>query len=319
MKRLLVVILLAVLALAGISIYADIGKLGDRLAGFEWWAFFAALGLALGNYAIRFWRWQGYLEYRGITAEKSMSALVFGSGLAMAVTPGKVGELIKSVLLRDRIGVEVARTAPIVVAERLTDLIALLILGLAGAIAYGVATRSVIAGLGLVVVCLIIVANRRLTYAILDKLARLGPLSRIAERLRVAHAEMAELVRPRPLVIATVLGVLAWLCECLGFALIAGAFPGAELNLGWAITIYAATTVAGALSFLPGGLVVTEAAMIVLLVQTQGLDKATASAATILTRLATLWFAVALGSVALATLRRVWPATPKRAPVAADP
>jgi uncharacterized protein (TIRG00374 family) len=69
--------------------------------------------------------------------------------------------------------------------------------------------------------------------------------------------------------------------------------------------IYAATTIAGALSFLPGGLGVTEGAMTLLLVQaTHGVDSPTAAAATILTRLATLWFAVGLGVIALAAARR---------------
>ena len=49
--------------------------------------------------------------------------------------------------------------------------------------------------------------------------------------------------------------------------------------------------------------------MTLFLVQSStGVDEATAVAATILTRLATLWFAVLLGLVALALLRRRMPA-----------
>ena len=47
---------------------------------------------------------------------------------------------------------------------------------------------------------------------------------------------------------------------------VGGMTCGAEVSLGLATLIYAATTIAGALSFLPGGLVVTEASMVVLLV-----------------------------------------------------
>jgi uncharacterized protein (TIRG00374 family) len=75
--------------------------------------------------------------------------------------------------------------------------------------------------------------------------------------------------------------------------------------LGLAILIYAVTTVAGALSFLPGGLLVTEAGMTLLLVQSaRGVDEPTAVAATLLIRLATLWFAVLIGLIALTALRR---------------
>jgi uncharacterized protein (TIRG00374 family) len=96
----------------------------------------------------------------------------------------------------------------------------------------------------------------------------------------------------------------------MGFALIVNGFPGAHVEAGLATLIYATTTVAGALSFLPGGLLVTEASMTLFLVASaHGLDRPAAVAATILTRLCTLWFAVVLGLVALVVLRRAKPQT----------
>jgi len=59
------------------------------------------------------------------------------------------------------------------------------------------------------------------------------------------------------------------------------------------------------LSFLPGGLGVTEGAMTLALVEGAAhFDRASAVAATLLTRLATLWFAVVLGIGFLALARR---------------
>jgi uncharacterized protein (TIRG00374 family) len=58
---------------------------------------------------------------------------------------------------------------------------------------------------------------------------------------------------------------------------------------------------AGALSFLPGGLGGAEAVMGVMLVAF-GADGAAAVAITLLCRIATLWFAVALGGIAVAVL-----------------
>jgi uncharacterized protein (TIRG00374 family) len=105
----------------------------------------------------------------------------------------------------------------------------------------------------------------------------------------------------------------------VGFSLIIAAFPGTDVPLGLATLIYAVTTIAGALSFLPGGLLVTEASMTLFLVQSSGgVDQPTAVAATILTRLATLWFAVLIGLAALAILYRVAPDA-ARALRASDP
>src|SRR5262249_28032523 len=82
-------------------------------------------------------------------------------------------------------------------------------------------------------------------------------------------------------------------------------FPGARIGLQGATFVYAATTVAGALSFLPGGLGMTEAGMLALLLRLgSGIDRGTAAAATFVTRAATLWFAGALGLPALLVYAR---------------
>src|SRR5207237_10418287 len=66
------------------------------------------------------------------------SALIFCSGLSMTMTPGKVGEWLKSYLLRERWRVPFGASAPIVLAERLTDGVAMLLLALGGLLAYGI-------------------------------------------------------------------------------------------------------------------------------------------------------------------------------------
>jgi glycosyltransferase 2 family protein len=288
----------------GVSIYGDVSELGDRLAGYAWWTFAAALGLALTNYALRYARWQIYLRHRQIAVPARTSALVFVSGFALSVTPGKIGELIKSYLLRAIQAIPIARSAPIVVAERLTDLIALLLLGLLGVALYGIAGTTVAAGGALVLAGLVVLAWPRLTHRLIDIATGSRRLARYRPRLRELYGGLAALVRPWPLTWATAIGIVAWLAECIGFALIVSGFPGTHVPLALAILIYATTTVAGALSFLPGGLVVTDAGMTWLLESARGADQATAAAATILTRLATLWFAVVIGMIALALLRR---------------
>jgi len=307
-RRLVIVTVAGIAVFAGFSIYADVSELGERLAGFGWWAFVAALGLALANYFIRFVRWELYLKASDINVPRRISALTFVSGFALSITPGKVGELLKSFLLRETHGVPLTKSAPVVVAERVTDLIALLVLGVVGVAIYGVAQNMVIAGAVCVGAGLVVLSWPRLANGLIGMVSSLKPFRKFGGRLREFYKGLAFLVHPARLSWSTGLAVLAWLAECVGFALIISAFPGTHVPLGLATLIYAATTVAGALSFLPGGLLVTEAAMTWFLVESaRGVDEPTAVAATILTRLATLWFAVVLGLIALTILRRIAP------------
>jgi glycosyltransferase 2 family protein len=292
-----------VIGLAAFSMVGDVRHLGDRMNGFAWSAFFAALGLAAANYMLRFVRWQLYLRMQQVRVPVASSAVVFGAGLSLSITPAKLGELVKSYLLREMHDVPAPRTAPIVVAERVSDLIALLCLAVVGVAAYGITPTFVLAAGALIAVGLVLLAWQRPTRALIDFVTGPARLRRLREPLHETLGHLSSLCRPGPLALATLIAVPAWACECLGFYLICRGFPGADVDLGLAMVIYAGTTIAGALSFLPGGLGVTEGTMTLALVRWH-LDRATAVAATLLTRLATLWFAVLLGIVFLTLARR---------------
>lgn len=297
--------IVVVIGAAAIFAVEDVSTLLDRLDGFAWSAFVLALALAFANYAIRFLRWQLYLRHQQVSVPVGSSALVFGAGLSLSITPAKLGELVKSWLLRELHDISPTKTAPIVVAERVTDLIALLVVAVIGVAVYGVETTLVIVAASLVGFGLLMLAWPRPTHWLIGLVTRPRFAQRFREPLLQIYDGLAAICRPRMLIAATLIGIPAWLAECVGFAAIVNAFPGAHVDLGLAMVIYAATTIAGALSFLPGGLGVTEGAMTLLLVQGAAkLDRATAIDATLLTRLATLWFAVALGLICLAIARR---------------
>src|SRR5439155_9090314 len=96
--------------------------------------------LTVWNYTLRWLRWNYYLRVLSVYGvSKVESALVFFSGFAMGLTPGKSGEVTKSYWLREIVGPDrapLARTAPIVFAERLVDGIAMLLLATSGLISF---------------------------------------------------------------------------------------------------------------------------------------------------------------------------------------
>lgn len=305
-RRLVVTFVLALVVYVGISLYADVGKLWAHLSVFPVLIILAACGLALANYALRFVKWDYYLRHLDIKVSRGRSLCVFLAGFVMSVTPGKVGEILKAYLLKGSDGVSMAQTAPVVVAERLTDLIAILALTVIGVTAFSSAQLVVAVGGAVVVLFLVVVSSRKLSLGLLGLVSKLPRLGRLSHKMEEFYDSMAALVTPVPLAWAVILSIAAWLCECVGFYLVVNAFPGAHLSLRLAVFIYALSTAAGALSFLPGGLGVTEGGMVALLVKTaSGVGRSVAVAATLLIRLCTLWLAVLLGFVALGVLHRL--------------
>jgi len=96
------------------------------------------------------------------------------------------------------------------------------------------------------------------------------------------------------------LSAVAWGLEGVGFALCTRELGFSGLDVAASVAVYAVATIVGAFTFLPGGIGLTEASMAAILV-TAGMAASAASAATLITRVVTLWWAVLLGWLMIAT------------------
>ena len=125
LRKVLVVMILFVLVYGAFAIYRGVGEIGERLRDYAWSTFVLGCALAFGNYVLRFFKWEFYPARLGLLrkadGERAITAsdsfLTFLSGFVLTVTPGKVGEVFKSLVLLETHGVPVAKTAPIVVAR----------------------------------------------------------------------------------------------------------------------------------------------------------------------------------------------------------
>lgn len=307
-RRLLVAILLGVLVYGAFVLYTGIRDLRASLARFEWTAFALALGLASGNYLLRFVKWQYYLkrlDVRGVGMLDSL--LVFLSGFVLTITPGKVGEVFKSAVLAKTHDVPAERTAPIVVAERLTDAIGIIILIVIGSGAFAGGLGWALTGSLACVLGLVLVVWERPLALTIDWLERRpGRLARLAPKLRVSVQSLRVVAGPAALLWPTALSVVAWAAEGVALFVLLRGFA-ASVPLGVAVFFYSTATLAGALIPVPGGLGVAEAMIQEQLVRLGGVGQGDATASMILVRFATLWWAVAVGFAALGVLRLRFP------------
>jgi glycosyltransferase 2 family protein len=322
-RKLVTGVLLAALVFAALALYGDVQELRRTASTFAPAAFAVGLLLAAGNYGLRVVRWHYYLRHIGVRIPIGESTLVFLAGFVMSVTPGKVGEVFKSLLLYESRGTSIARTAPIVVAERLTDLIALVLLTALGALTFEHGIAVTVSSAIVVAAILVVCVYRPLGRFVLDLTERLPLLRRIGPKLREAYDSLLEMTRPAPLLYGTLLAFAAWGLECGSLYAIVHGFDGVVMDLDAATFAYAASTLAGALAMLPGGLGGTEVAMTALLqaLGSHTVKPAVATATTMLVRVATLWFAVLIGLAALAAHRalRPRPAPPRAADYGARP
>ena len=214
------------LVYAGLALYRGLHGIGESLGRFTWSAFGLACTLAFGNYLTRFLKWEYYLARLGIKGVPKLdSLLTFLSGLVLTVTPGKVGEVSKSVVLEQTHNVAVARTAPIVLAERLTDVLGIVILIVLGSA--GLSGGLVWAGLGIfVVVAVLVVISSDTVFEWLIGLAERGPqrARTLVPKIREAWASLRTLTSPGALIVPTLLSIVAWFLEGLALWVILRGF-----------------------------------------------------------------------------------------------
>jgi uncharacterized protein (TIRG00374 family) len=324
-RRVVSVMLLAVAVYGVAALWSGVGKISASLQHFAWWTFAAACALAFTNYVLRFLKWEYYLsvlEIRGIP--KGESFLTFLSGFVLTVTPGKVGEVFKSLILHQLRGVPVERTAPIVVAERVTDLIGIIVLIAVGSVSFAGGIVWASCGAAAVVTLLVFVSSPALSRRFLDLLPHLpGALGRTAGRVvpKVEEAldKLRALTTPRRLLVPTLLSIVAWACECFALWVIIGGFGDKPPSIPFTAFVYATATLAGALIPVPGGLGVTDGLIKEQLEHIGRVAEGTAFSAMLLVRFATLWFAVLVGFVALGILRATHPSLRAEEASAPDP
>ena len=198
-RRLLLAVVLGLAVYAGMALWADLGGLGAALSAIPWWAPLAACGLSLSNYLVRFPRWQRYLRLTGSEVTGWTSLRIYLAGLSLTVSPGKVGEAMKSWLLRSEDGTPIARSAPIVLAERLTDLLGFLVLIALTSTAADHAWIAA-AALGLTAAVLVLVTSRGAGRALCAVTGRLPLVGSLAGRLEESLEASRRLLAPRELV-----------------------------------------------------------------------------------------------------------------------
>lgn len=262
-----------------------------------------ALSLSLVNYGLRFVRWHFYGRVLGERLPIADNCGIYLAGFALTPTPGKAGEAVRGLFLKSRHGVGHSRSLAMFFSERLSDLIGMLILTLPGIALYPSGQWLVWILVAGILVGMALLGHEGMLITLLEWLARHVPrLAKVIHHFEHLLVHTRACLRPDRFLLTTLLSLLGWLAEATAFYCMLH-WMGFPISLELAAFIFAFSMVAGALTFLPGGLGGAEVTMVALLLLV-GVSQGPALAVTVLIRLTTLWFAVLLGCAALLWLQR---------------
>lgn len=303
LRSLVLIVLFSAIAYLAFSLWGGWHEVVEAFARIGFTGTLIALTLSLVNYLIRFVRWQKYLHLLNHRVYWLESLRIYMAGFSLTILPGKAGEAIRSVFLKKH-DVSYPESLAVFFADQFSNLISMIMLASIGLWMYPQAQAVVFIIAGMIAVILVVLQLNRLLQG-METLAERYLPKKLA---KIASSSIEIILHSRRcftlpmLFYGIAMGLVAWGAEGMAFYYIMHVL-GSDMSLQTALFIYAFSMLVGAISFLPGGLGGTEATMVTLLMLNH-IDLPHAVAATVLIRLATLWFAVALGALAMAVPER---------------
>lgn len=287
----------AVVVYVFIGLWGSSGGLAQAFSNFSWGYLPLLLFIALSNYLVRFIKWQYYLKILKINIPAIDSFIIFFSGFALTITPGKMGEVIKSYFLKKGFDIPISRTAPIVFADRLTDLMAFLLISAVGAYGFSYGKNVIWIIFFIIMIIISVILIRPIGLAFFQLLTRIKFVSKHASRIMDIYETSYSLILPKRIVFPLLVSIIAWSLEALDFYFIL-VLMNLNIDAFASFFVYCFSTIIGAVMMMPGGLGVTDGSIAGLL-KFLSIDMGSAAFATMLIRAVTLWFAVIIGVVFL--------------------
>jgi glycosyltransferase 2 family protein len=294
-QKLFVGIILGIIVIACLLLLADLKKVVHTITTMPVHLLLLAFLFTFCSYMLRLWKWNTFAKWSNFSIGWKDNAAIFFIGLMMSITPGKAGELLKSYLMQKKANIPYAESLPIVIYDRLTDLLAMIALIGIGLLVYPFGIPSLIVLVVLIILFFILIQRRAIVHRLIDWITKPSKLNRFRVTLGRFYNQTLLFMRFRYLSFAFMVSFFAWLLECFSLYLIIQAI-GVDVSFIASILTFSLGTLAGALSMIPGGLGAAEGSIAGLLIHF-GVAGSVAVSISLVIRFVTLWFGVILGII----------------------
>lgn len=294
-NRIILLIIITVVFYAIIILSTDVNLLLDGIKNFK----FQYLPIILSGVAlhifilgIKFHRLSANI---GINIPFKESLKIFTAGLSLGITPIGMGTAIKSQILKNKYGKSISSTLPIIVVERWTELLSILILTTILLIwsSLYVSIIVLIFGYAIIGLFLVLTSNSKIFISIKKILTKIKFVNKLLSNLDESRESFVKLNTKKNILEAIAWGLAA---KFTHLVIIYYIFLSYGIDLGFLLSgqIYYISLIFGTITFIPAGIVVTESSMLGLLVE-HNVTFAIATLIVIFTRIITMWLTTFIG------------------------
>ncbi len=298
-KKYLIIILIAVGIYSSFLFFSDFNIVYNYLQNFEITALPIILIVIFSSWLILFARWLILLKRHQIRIPLKNNLLIFFAGFTLAISPAKSGELIKSILLKNKCGIAATKSVPIIFLERFYDIIGTAAVASIGITFLGLEMSAVLILIPIVIIGIFYLLYSKKGFGLtLNVLNRIKFFQKFTTNIEQSHEIIRHSSDIKTVCSCSFLTVIFRVIEAAGIIIVLQALGINFIEFINLLSIYSASIIVGSVSMSPGGLGVTEGSFAGLLTL-QGLDLQTTLAVAIIVRFFTMWFAIVVGFISL--------------------
>ena len=243
-------------------------------------------------------KWHFLLKNCEIDIPLTKSIAVFLSGLAFEITPGQIGVLMKSQILKTSFNISHTKTVPIVMVEKAYDLIGAILASIIGIIILGMDLYLIIIAILVLTIVFFIIYYRPASKLFLKRITKTKFFSKYVENISEFDKIVQKSTNVKVATICILLAVTYWFIVSTAVYYTLIGFDINILDYLKVLSIYAISILLGAISFIPGGVGITEGALAGLFTL-EGIDVSTALILSVIIRIFVLWYSVSIGFISL--------------------
>jgi len=278
--------------------YSDFKEISSNIEEFEFTLLPIILLFSFTGFCIHSLRQQILLKKIGVGIPLKENLLLYLAGLSMIVTPGGLGETIKSYYLKKKFGYGISKTFPLVFVERFQDMITLVVVLSFSLIFIQIHEVMV---LDIIVICITIISYiifriKKLFVKIINFSQKISRLRKFGDNMSESYEGFYSMTEGKTMIKCAAVGIVSWTLEAIAVYLVFLAF---NIDLGFILTtiIAYAAILFGGISLLPGGVGLTEISATTLLTK-EGVELSLATSIIIMMRISTIWLSTTTGFIA---------------------
>jgi len=297
-NKVLIVIVAVVGLYAAFLIGSDINTIYDKISYFKIEYIPIILPLVSSGWFVLFFRWHLLLQNAKISIPVKDSFLILASGFAVTIIPGKVGELVKSQLLKTKFGIARSKTIPIVILEQFYSAVGIVALSFFGIWYFELGAYVLGFFTAALAFAVILLLSRKTFNKIVLLLEKKRFTSKFVEPLSSSYDGIKNGIKGPIVLYASSLSMLFWVIEAVTIYFILLAFGVEVIEFLTIVSTYTTSIMLGILSFLPLGLGVVEGTLASFFTM-QGIEVSLSLTIVVVIRLFTRWYGVSFGFIAL--------------------